>query len=268
VTVGIDLGKYVAHWVAVAWPASGAAGHVLDYDRLDVPSPDLGVERAVLATLRRLRDEVVLPGWPVAAEGAAPLVPCPVFVDAGYQTDVVYAFCRESGERFRPAVRRGADQQRRQWAGRRAAQTGSVVQLVGEGYHAAWLPLHQLHLLEVDSDHWKTWAHQRLATPVGSPGAMTLFDAPPHEHLALARHLTAETKVEEFVAGKGVVVRWERVRRQNHWLDALYNACAVGHLAGVRLVDERPEPAPPPPPTAPTPRCAVVEWTARPPARF
>ncbi|MEX1230059.1 MAG: hypothetical protein WEB58_07450 [Planctomycetaceae bacterium] len=67
---------------------------------------------------------------------------------------------------------------------------------------------------------------------------MTLFQTKPNEHLSLARHLTAEKKVEEFIAGKGVVTRWERVRKQNHWLDALYNACAAGSLAGVRLIEE------------------------------
>ena len=51
-------------------------------------------------------------------------------------------------------------------------------------------------------------------------------------------HEVNEAKVEEFVAGKGVVVKWERIRRQNHWLDALYNACCAGHACGVRLVDE------------------------------
>jgi hypothetical protein len=95
----------------------------------------------------------------------------------------------------------------------------------------------RLLLVEINADHWKSWVHQRLSTPVGSPGAMTLFQAGPQEHLALSKHLTAETKTEEFVAGKGVVTRWERLRRQNHWLDALYNACAAGHCCGVRLVE-------------------------------
>ena len=90
--------------------------------------------------------------------------------------------------------------------------------------------------MEVDADHWKTWVHQRLSMPLGKRGAMSLFQAGLQEHLALARHLTAETKIEEFVAGRGVVVKWERLRRQNHWFDALYNACAAGHLCGVRLV--------------------------------
>jgi hypothetical protein len=59
-----------------------------------------------------------------------------------------------------------------------------------------------------------------------------------HEHLVLAKLLTAERKIEEFVSGKGVVVKWERLRRQNHWFDALYNASAAAHFCGVRLVEE------------------------------
>jgi hypothetical protein len=80
----------------------------------------------------------------------------------------------------------------------------------------------------------------------------TFHKAPPNEHLTLAKHLTAETKTEEFVAGKGVVVKWERIRRQNHWLDALGYACAAASFAGVRLIDEeRPERPPPRPPARP-----------------
>jgi hypothetical protein len=52
---------------------------------------------------------------------------------------------------------------------------------------------------------------------VANDGAMTLFEATPQQHLALAKHLTAEVKTEEFVAGKSVIVKWERLRRQNHW---------------------------------------------------
>ena len=59
---------------------------------------------------------------------------------------------------------------------------------------------------------------------------MTFFQAGPHEHLGLVKHLTAEHKIEEFVAGKGVVVKWERLRRQNHWFDALYNRRLQGML--------------------------------------
>jgi hypothetical protein len=57
-----------------------------------------------------------------------------------------------------------------------------------------------------------------------------------------------------------VVVRWERLRRQNHWLDGLYKACAAGHVAGVRLVDETPKPTAPRP-AEPPPRDYPYEST-------
>lgn len=44
-----------------------------------------------------------------------------------------------------------------------------------------------------------------------------------------------------------MVVRWERLRRQNHWFDALYNACCAGYGVGVRLVEEVKPPPPPQP---------------------
>ncbi|MCA9047071.1 MAG: hypothetical protein KDA69_22265 [Planctomycetaceae bacterium] len=38
--------------------------------------------------------------------------------------------------------------------------------------------------------------------------------------------------------GRGVVIRWVRIRKNNHWFDALYNACAAGHDSGVHLLEE------------------------------
>jgi phage terminase large subunit GpA-like protein len=236
-TAAVDLGKYLAHWIVVAWMPE-AVCHIVDYGRLEVASEDLGVEQATLVALREFRT-LVAEGWPVGAAGGQPMIPTQVWVDAGYMAPVVYAFCRDSGTRFRPAVGRGAAQQHRQWYNR-PTHTGSVVKHIGEGFHINYQPSERLHLVEVNADHWKTWVHQRLSTPLGKPGAMSLFQAAPQEHLALAKHLTAEKKTEEFVAGRGVVVKWERLRRQNHWFDALYNACAAGSLCGVRLVGEAP----------------------------
>lgn len=78
------------------------------------------------------------------------------------------------------------------------------------------------------------------------PGAKALCQAQPKEYLSFARHLTAELKTEEFISGKGLVTKWERLRRSNHWFDALYNACAAGHLCGVRLLGAEVESSPAP----------------------
>ena len=244
-TAAIDIGKYLLHWVVVSW-GDNATGHVVEYGRTEVASDDLGVEQAIFVALKQFRDQVAQ-GW-VLAGNTSPKIPDLVWIDAGYMSEVVYAFCRQEGRRYRPSIGRGAAQQHRQWYNR-PTQTGSIVKLIAEGFHINWLPAEKVFLSEVDADHWKTWVQQRLSTPMGQPGAMTLYQALPNEHLALAKHLTSEKKVEEFVAGKGVVTKWERLRRQNHWFDALYNACAAGYLCGARLVTEV-LPPPKPRPTA------------------
>jgi hypothetical protein len=233
----VRLPEYLVHWIVVAW-SEGTRGHVVDYGRIEVASAELGVEKALMVALREFRD-LALAGWPVAAADAGQRErPWQVWIDAGYMANVVYEFCRkQQGQNFRPTVGRGADQQRRQWYNR-PTNTGSIVKHIGEGFHMNHLPAERLFLVEVDSDHWKTWVHQRLGTPVGQPGSLTFYQAPPQEHLALAKHLTAERKTEEFVVGRGVTIKWERIRKQNHWFDALYNACAAGYHAGVRLVED------------------------------
>ena len=240
-TAAIDLGKYLCHWIVVAW-RNRACGHIVDYGRIEVASPELGVEKALLVALREFRDRVQQ-GWEIAPGEDQrlhkPRVPESVWIDAGYMTDVVYAFCKETGAPFLPSIGRGASQQRQQWYNR-PTKTGSVVKYIGEGYHLNRIHPHHLLLAEVNADHWKTWVHQRLTTPLDQPGAMTLFQAAPHEHLTLAKHLTAERQTEEFLPGKGVITKWERLRKSNHWLDALYNAAAAAHYAGVRLLDQQP----------------------------
>ncbi|HBN79521.1 MAG TPA: hypothetical protein DD473_27605 [Planctomycetaceae bacterium] len=51
--------------------------------------------------------------------------------------------------------------------------------------------------------------------------------------------------------GRGVVTRWERIRKNSHWFDALYNACAAGYVSGVRLLEEEQ--------VKPEPRCKMSE---------
>jgi hypothetical protein len=46
-----------------------------------------------------------------------------------------------------------------------------------------------------------------------------------------------DEKGAQFVLGL-IWAKWERVRRQNHWFDSLYNACAAGYFCGARLLGE------------------------------
>lgn len=241
-TAGVDVGKFLLHWVAIAWMADGTS-YVVDYGRIDVPSVDLGVEQGALSALREFRD-VALEGWVKQGSGGR-MIPNMVWVDSGYNPhDVVYKFCLASREgkrwRFYPSKGYGAGQNRGRsyHSPQRRPRRTSVIKHVGLGYHVAVLENSRTYLAEVDADHWKSFVHARLALDPGAAGSMNFFTATANEHMPFAKHLTAEAKVEEFVAGKGTVVRWVQHSKSNHWLDATYLASAAGHLCGVRLIAE------------------------------
>jgi hypothetical protein len=154
-------------------------------------------------------------------------------VDVGYRQDTVRDFVAESGRAYWgvKGFSRLNDEQ--------SNRNGS--KLVSKGQDAIVVDLldGRPPIVEAQANAWKSWMHARLQTPMGQPGAMTLHGAKLSvEHLGYAKHLTAERKMEEFVAGKGLVTKWEAVNRNNHWLDSTCMACVAGWFAGERLIGE------------------------------
>lgn len=243
-TMHVDLGKWLAHYMVTAWKMDGT-GWVIDYDVVEIHTDRLGVEKATYAALQEVRDRCEA-GW--ARSDDEPRKPDQVWIDSGWSEskDAVWSFCRQAGDRFRAVMGRGEGQQYPQTY-RRPKRTGAIVVFVGEEFHVSRLRDARTYLVEVNADYWKSWSHERLQAPIDAPGSLLLFNAVANEHLKLSKHLTAERKVEEWIAGKGTVIRWERIRRANHWLDNLYNCCAAAYLCGVRLIEEgqaaRPQPA-------------------------
>jgi phage terminase large subunit GpA-like protein len=244
VTVGVDLGKRLGHYVAIAWCSDGSA-RIVDYARFDIASDDLGPERATLTALRELRD-VLAAGWSAAAGPARQ--PDQVWIDCNWHASrqAVYAFCRESNspgaERYFPLQGFGQTVYGRKNYSR-PKKTSAQVRLIGEEFHVSRLPAERVNLVECNVDHWKTWVHQRLATPQDSPGALSLFAATPAEHTTFVKHLLAEKQVSEFVAEKGTIYRWDREHANNHYLDATTYAAAAGWRCGFRLVTTAAAPA-------------------------
>lgn len=222
-TIGIDVGKWLCHWVLLAF-RDGGTPHVAEYGRLEVPSQSMAEELAIMNTLRRFRDEVCKIGWPSLAENTSNLLSNLTLVDSGNWESTVVAFCQESGVGFLPSKGFGVQQ-----LGRRKI-------MHEPGYEAVKQSAGHV-LVEINADHWKTQVHARIQTPTGQPGGLTLFHGTPTEHLSFAKHLTAEKRVEEFIAGRGLVTRWEAINRNNHFLDALALAMVAGHGVGEKVVD-------------------------------
>lgn len=245
-TAGIDVGKWLLHWVLCAWKPD-ATGHIVDYGVHEVRS-EIGTEAALSLASRELKD-FLCQGWEHPDRPGVKLVPQQIWQDAGYETDTIYGVCRQepdlSHARHRPCLGRSVTQQLK--AGKRyetPPKLGTKIKHIGEEYHLAQLVPERIIVCEINVDHWKTWVQSRLNTSSREPGCLTFFKAPPQEHRSLVAHVTAENKYEEFVPGKGIVTRWHRVHRNNHWLDALVYASAASHFCGIRLRPETPTPAP------------------------
>ncbi len=243
-TVAIDTGRRVCHYVVTAW-REDAGSHIVDYGRFDVASDDLGIERSLWIALRDFRD-IMEPGW--ATEDSGMMKPAAVFVDSNYaeHRSVVFQFCDESNgpldrNRYWPTEGYGTGHDRMRHY-QTPKKTGRTITYIGKAYHIMRVPddvLGRVQVVAINADEWKAFVHERLMTPAGSAGAMTIYAAMPHEHISFSRHITAEERYEQFIAGTGpgtgMVTRWRRLRKSNHWLDCLYGSAAAGHLCGANL---------------------------------
>jgi phage terminase large subunit GpA-like protein len=234
--IGLDLGKYWSHWVVMA-AMPGGGPHVVTYGQIEVHSRTLGLERGLMACLREFHD-MVEHGW-ARADGTM-WVPDRAVIDSGYQgdTQTVYQFVNEvGGGRYWAADGRGEAQDGHQGY-KHPTQLSNKILLLGEQYYVEMTPNGML--LVMDANHWKSWVHNRLFTPMGNAGAMTLFAGDGVTHVAYAKHLTAEREMTLYKPGKGQITVWDRVHKANHKLDATYMASIGLHMAGNRLLEQKP----------------------------
>jgi len=246
-TVGIDCRKSALHWVVRAWE-QGATGHTIDYGVHEVIGTQYGkdegvdeaVRKAVLACVESLNDR----GYCDARGEVRPLDL--ILVDAGWQTDAIYAACAEIGLGIMPVMGFGrssgctsanfSEQQRR-----------TMDKKPGDGWFLSRRG--RLWLVCADADRWKTWEHDRWLTSPSKPGSMQLFGVPSEppnrmtddekSHHAYARHITNESEVEEVVKGS-LRRRWKAKSENTHWLDASYYANVAASIKGIRLAHAAP----------------------------
>lgn len=226
IAVGVDIGKFVGHYVVLAFRADGCAT-VIDYGAFDIASHNMAPDKAIPAALWEFRAR--------CEEGWGGMQPEEVWIDSGFETAAVYSFIRSAGSKFRPTKGWAAGG----WqSGRyhKPSKLGNEIRHIGEQYHFAKQSKEGVTLVHIDADHWKTKTHQRLTIPDSESGAITLFAGLPNEHLTYARHVTAEKQVEEWTPGHGMVSRWEKIRKANHFFDATAIALVAGNHLGCRLV--------------------------------
>ena len=154
-------------------------------------------------------------------------------IDSGWQTDTVHQFCRQSplSAILLPSkgygIGAGAAPMDR-WAKRPGERLGecwrlSQVTTGGRGRLAVF-----------DTNHWKTFAAQRLVTPEGSAGCVQLHGEA-DTHQLLCDHLTSEYRVRTEGRGRQVD-EWKMRpgRVDNHLWDCYIGACVAASIQGVK----------------------------------
>ena len=234
--VGVDVGKHYLHFSVIS-ESAGPKFPLIDYGIRDVMSTDMDIDVAILKALRDFKTNIIDFGW-------LGIHPDEIWIDSGYEPEAVYAFCRESGAKYRPTKGHGA-QRWNSSAYSKPAKIGPEVRFIGEGYHLSKQHKAKLQLVHIDADYWKTKVHQRLTSPISTAGALTLFNCPPVDHSKIARQLTSEKKVEIFEKGVGTVTRWEQTSKANHFFDSTAIALAcLRHLGSSVIVENHPAPQP------------------------
>lgn len=248
-TAGVDVQGKVLFWLVVAWDER-YGGSILDYGTFPKqnrvyfaasdarPSladqfPGLSEEAAIYAGLKELTGDILGRPWQRHDTGAELRIErC--LIDSGWNTDTVYQFCRQSvySGVITPSKGRGVragDKPMSEWArkpGDRIGWNWRMDAPTGQsrGRHVMY-----------DANGWKSFIAERLRSPEGSAGCLSLPGSRSHEHQLLADHLTAEYRVN--TVGRGRTVEEWKVRPErpeNHWLDCLVMATVAASLAGLQ----------------------------------
>jgi len=257
-TAFIDVQQELLYWLLVAW-ADDFTGWVVDYGTwpeqpiryftlTDAPETLSrhcrgGLTARIRQGLEAATADVCGRAWNKQGGGAMRVERCLIDANWPKSTEVVYEFCRSSplGAVLLPSHGRGITAKNKplsQYQPRPGELGGLEWRISGAtGKRAA------RHVL-YDTNWWKSFIHDRLATEQGDAGSLVLYGArrqdgspaAPREHRQLGEHLTAERPTRTSGRGRELdewTLRPERP--DNHWLDGLVGAAVAASIAGCTL---------------------------------
>jgi phage terminase large subunit GpA-like protein len=193
------------------------------------------VEGAIYAGLERLAGAYLAREWRRDDGAMVRIDRCLIDANWGSSTDVVYQFCRQSAHAGVLMPSHG------RYVGASSIPFSDYKRKRGDRVGLNWrIPVvtgkRAVRHVVFDTNYWKSFAHARLAVPMGDPGCLALFGQQPDPHRLLAEHLTSEYRVK--TEGRGRTVDEWKLRVEgidNHWLDCLVGAAVAASMQGAVL---------------------------------
>lgn len=223
ITVGIDVGDRVLHWIVVAERECGAV-HVVDYGTQDVPLKEYSLRTAIRMAIVDLV-EAIAPGY--VGDGDRGRIPISsVYCDSGHEPDAVFDAVKELKKKsinfvVLPVIGRGETQldKRRFYA---PTKTGNIVRKIDPmgRWYLSKVKRANVDQLTLDADAMKVLVSSSLLIPPDASGSLSLFSGPQSIHRTLSKHLVSERLIIEELPGQAPKRKWVR-RGSNHYLDAM-----------------------------------------------
>ncbi len=209
-TLACDVQKHSIPWVIRGWGAR-ASSWLINYGYLRGETAEEEIWEA-------LGDLVSQPidGMPIKL----------AFIDSGFRpgkTDTlpinrIYEFCRRFMRRVRPT--KGSS------AAMRTPLIFSKIEVSRKDGKAA---KYGLDLVRLDTDHWKSWVHERLRWPPDHIGGWHVFNGVDDDY---CHQLVSEARLKQQ-SGK---VEWVQRSRDNHFFDCEAMQAAAGYLLNVQRI--------------------------------
>ncbi len=162
-----------------------------------------------------------------------------ILVDCGYKADEVYSAIAASGVTQAIAARGMGIKASGKPMSEYKKEVGTV-----KGHH--WrIPNtkknHGLRHVQVDTNYWKSFVHNRFFTTQGDKGNMSLWGDKISDHENIANHIAkSENWIKNEAMGREVH-EWFVLptgRQDNHWFDTLVGACCAASIVGVQFGTE------------------------------
>lgn len=213
------------------------SGAILLYGASKVEADFGGVEAAIGKTLKKTLDEILTKPYPV--EGGGPALRVERFlVDSGWKASTVYEFCRWAGYPgiVVPSKAQGSERElrpprklpRRYWGpGWYHAPTLAAAR---SGRNDQWLTMYE-------ADFFKSLAAERLRTPLGGRGCVSINGDPRRRERMreLAEQLTSERSREKERSDGETFEKWSVLPgRPNHLWDCFVGCTAAAAYLGIR----------------------------------
>jgi len=109
-------------------------------------------------------------------------------------------------------------------------------EVIGDHWVRARPKKREHHVVQIDTNHWKTVVADACSASPGHPAALTLYGDARTVHPLLANHLDSESFVETEGHGRKVIEWKVKPNRDNHWLDG-----TVGCFVGAAILGARPQ---------------------------